>query len=161
VVYIINKSPLPPGLLDLKTDAAMPAIMHMQRGNIPPTFSMGADADLDNNGKISSAEGSGITPYIFGGLLDSAYQVLRRYYRASLITETIGIADEFNRIPVARFTFSTVATPGFEANDTVVTETSANPSWANSLGNIKANHTTIKTGTNIRKLINKTITLGR
>jgi hypothetical protein len=43
----------------------------------------------------------------------------------------------------------------------MVTKTSANPGWATSVENVKVNHTTIKTGNNVRKLVEQTISLGR
>ena len=157
VAYTFNKAPLPPGLWDLKTDSAMPAIMRMQRGNIWPTFSIGADADLDNNGKISNSEGAGMIYWVFGDQMNAAYQVLRRYSSVSARLVPLALYPTYGQ----KLTLSMVNTSADQPNDIVVTEASANPSWATALGNVKANHTTMKTGDNIRKFINQTITLGR
>jgi hypothetical protein len=48
-----------------------------------------------------------------------------------------------------------------QENDIVVTQASANPSWAAPIGNVMASHSAIKTGANVRRLIDKTMSLGR
>jgi pimeloyl-ACP methyl ester carboxylesterase len=160
--YYANQGPQLPGLKDLTTDAATQAINKGKRGDISPTFSIGASADLNGNHQLDSSEANGIASIlgfpVTGStaikLFNTSYQILRNYSKASLVS-----IREINRHRTLEFSTTPTITP--QENDIFVTETSANPGWAVPIGNIMANHTTIKSGDNIRKLINKTLLLGR
>jgi len=149
----------PPGLWDLTTVAATQAKDAKQRGNISPTFSIGASADLDNDHIIDGSEGR-LLP-LTNSILNSVYQINRNYSSASFLK----ITGTINTGRTLIFSTTEAKTP--QENDIFVTETSANPSWATPLGNVMANHSTIKTnsttqqGTDVRKLIEQTISLGR
>ena len=165
MVDIVGAGPQPPGLWDLKTNATVSAIMEMKRGNISPIFSIGASADLDGNHKMNGSEADkilSISGRAAALVLDPSYQVNLNYLGTSLvkfIPTVVATPSPFIFASGIALVFSTTSATTPQENDIFVTETSANPSWATPLGNVMANHSTIKTGNNVRKLIEQTISL--
>ncbi len=145
-----------PGIRDLTIDVATNAVARGGRGNIPNTFSLAANADLDQDGVIQKdPDLVGLFPYFTRWAGARAWQVLRHYSQVTYVsTETIvtGVGGPYgnNVITVVSYN-ATPTTP--QENDVVVTLASALPSYANSLGTVRANHSTMKTGDNLARFL--------
>ena len=149
--------PKPPGLLDLRTSSYQPALKAGMRGNISPTFSIGASADANNNGRLDSSEANGMPAGGSEAIFDASWTVTRDYLSAREVTvkKTPGIL--FGTTTTLVFETTSANTP--QENDIVVSQRSANPPYATPLGNVIANHTTVKSAANIDSIIDRTITL--
>ena len=153
----IGQAPKKPGLSDLRTSAFAEAFSRGFRGNISPTYSIGASADANNDGSLNASEANGMPGGGLTTLFNSSWNVMRLYSSAALvrIVTTPGRVYGTNR--TLEFSTTPAATP--QDNDIVVSQASANPSYAQSLGNVVANHSSIKSAVNVRTLVEKTITL--
>jgi len=147
-------APTPPGLNDLQTRSADNAIKNGFAGNISPTYTIGADADLNRDGKLDGSEANGM-PTGSEWAFAPAWRVLQDYDSARIV----GVRER----KVAGFTvwrtliFETTTTPAARANDIAVTEFSASPFYGTSLGDVMANHAAVKSGANVRTILNRTV----
>ena len=154
-----------PALLDLTTWAARDALTHGMRGNVPTTLLFAADADLNSNDKLDSSgpdEIRPLFPLVAYPIARASWELMRRYSSAGIVgTDTIrrctgGEDVTCEWVPVLRYTL----TPGGDANDIVVTVTSAMPEQftaARRMGVRKANHSTVKHFQTIRRILESTI----
>lgn len=152
--WTFGQGPQLPGLRDLTTYRATAALASGLRGNVSPTFSYGADADLNGNGVLSDAEASPLFPAVAAHGARRAWQVLRDFSSATFALTTVPGAFWGTRTVL---TYTVVAAPIAQANDIVVTTSSANPGYATSLGNVMANHSTVKSAANVRVILDRTI----
>ncbi|WP_232460203.1 MULTISPECIES: hypothetical protein [Vibrio] len=60
--------------------------------------------------------------------------------------------------PITSVSYQAIQTTP-QDNDVVVTLTSANPSYAKALGNVLANHSTMKTGQNVEHFLQQIISM--
>lgn len=147
-------APTPPGLNDLQTRSADNAIKNGFAGNISPTYTIGADADLNGDGRLDGSEANGM-PTGSEWAFAPAWRVLQDYDSARMV----GVIEK----KVAGFTvwrtlvFETTTTPAARANDIAVTEFSASPFYGTSLGDVMANHAAVKSGANVRTILNRTV----
>jgi pimeloyl-ACP methyl ester carboxylesterase len=156
--WTFGQGPQLPGLRDLTTSTASTAINNGLRGTVKPTYSFGADADLDSDGDLESSESKGLFPGIAHYAAERTWRVLRDFSSASIVKTE----DRFIWLPVPMTVkvLTYQANPGGPyPNDIVVTTKSANPSYATPLGNVKANHSTMKTGARIEKVLPLTLPL--
>lgn len=163
-----DDSPKEPGLDDLQTSAYQPAVTQNFRGagtGIAHMYSIGGNANLNNNADIDGNEANGMGVGGSESLWNPAWHVLREYSSAQAIQckVTPGVVWGTNSTLV--FSATTVSTP--QENDLAVSVNSAHPDYSESLGvdvgvgigNVNANHTTIKSAANVKTIIDKTITL--
>jgi triacylglycerol lipase len=154
--WTFGQGPQLPGLMDLTTYEATAALAAGQRGNINPTFSIGADADLNGNNDLESGESAGLFPGIAHYAARRAWLVMRDFSAAPIVSTTTVPGMLWGTRTV--LTYRTVPGGPF-ANDIVVTTGSANPAYATSLGNFPANHSTIKTGARIQQILPRILSL--
>lgn len=152
--WTFGKGPQLPGLRDLTTYRATTALSAGLRGNVSKTFSYGADADLNGDAALSDAEASPLFPAIAAHGARRAWQVLRDFSSATFTLTTVPGTFWGTRTVL---TYNVVAAPASQANDIVVTTSSANPGYATSLGNVMANHSTVKSAANVRVILDRTI----
>ena len=152
--WTFGQGPQLPGLRDLTTYAASAAINSGLRNNIANTFTIGANADADGNNELSSAEILPLFPSGTHYAAKRAWQVLRDFSTVTLTT-TLAPGRFWGMRTV--LTYTILAQPVAQANDIVVTQKSANPSYGNSLGNVLANHSSVKSGANIGTILVRTI----
>lgn len=145
-----------PGLADLTTYASTAALNMGHRNNIQNLYSLGANADLNHNNQLSSNESAGLIPSAVHKAAETAWSVLRDFQTANMKLTTI--PGKFWGTKTV-LTYQTTMADEPRANDIVVTEHSANPDFAQSLGNVDANHATIKNRSNIETILNSTIPL--
>lgn len=150
-------APARPGLDDLKTSAYSSALSNRFRGNIPNTYSIGASADINSNGELDDSEANGMPVFGSEKLLRSAWHVIRDYSSAQFVRVDTRKGTIYGTNKVLVFSTTTAPTP--QANDIMVSETSANPSYATPLGNVTANHSSIKNAAAVEALVARTITL--
>lgn len=165
--------PQPPGLDDLTTQAAIAAINAGIRGNVPNTFTIGADAGANcatmANGNPQQLTDGEIDPLAdeapFGtqgytyDALRLAYQLICRYTSAVDLgtTTTEGF---FGFGSTTTLTYSTVASTTTQPNDVVVGIRSANPGWGTALvNNASTNHSEVKSGANVQRFLDRMIKL--
>lgn len=152
--WTFGQGPQLPGLRDLTTYRATSAIAAGLRGNISPTFSIGANADADGSGTLSNAEASPLFPAVAAYGARRAWQVLRDYNSATFTLTTVPGTFWGTRTVL---TYTVAAAPAAQANDIVVTTTSANPSYTTGLGNVLGNHSTVKSRANVATILTRTI----
>jgi hypothetical protein len=157
--------PQPPGLNDLTTQSANEAILAGVRGNVPNTFTIGADAGPSCTRAPTNAEIDPMNPIsgvpLLGGYtynaLRLAYQSICSYSSAVRLSTTV-VPVGLTLISV--LTYETVLAPAPNPNDVVVGYSSANPGWGTPLGNqTSTNHSTVKNGGNVREILDQTIKL--
>jgi triacylglycerol lipase len=140
-----------PGLDDLTTQAASTALLLRQRGNISPTFAYGGNADINGDGELQSAERQFVRA-------DIPWNVMRNFTQARVVnTFTEPGFLGFGTRTVIEFVASPSAAP--LANDVVVTTNSALPSYANSLGVVRRNHSSIVDYALIEDFLDRTVNL--
>lgn len=160
--------PQPPGLDDLTTYAAIDAINAGVRGNVPNTFTIGADAGPSCTSAPTNAQIDPMNPVsniLFIGsytydALRLAYQSICEYSSAKQVK--LEFMPTFNPdYPVITvLTYQTVLNATANPNDVVVGLTSANPGYGTPLGNQSSiNHATVKNSGNVRKILDRTISL--
>lgn len=155
--WTFGQGPQLPGLADLTTGAATTALSLGLRGNIPTTFTLGADADLNGDNNLSSNESAGLFPGVAHYAARRAWLVLRDFSSAPILSLTTVPGVFFGTKTV--LTYTTIVSPRPQPNDIVVTLNSANPSYGAALGNSLANHSTIKNAANISLILDNTIPL--
>jgi triacylglycerol esterase/lipase EstA (alpha/beta hydrolase family) len=160
--------PQPPGLNDLTSWAAIDARNAGLRGNVNNTFTFGADAGPQCSGPPTDAQIDPMNPAssvpLLGGYvynrLRMAYQSICTYASATQVQLEMIQTFDPNRPFITVLTYAVTAAPGPNPNDVVVGITSANPGWGTPLGNnANTNHTTVKNADNVRKILDKTISL--
>ncbi|AKU21311.1 triacylglycerol lipase [Massilia sp. NR 4-1] len=153
--WTFGQGPQLPGLRDLTTYAATAAISTGQRGNIPGTYTFGANADLNHDDQLTDNE---MDPYpgLSHRALERAWRVLRTFQEATMTLTTVPGHIWGTRTVL---TYTTVLTPEPQANDIVVTENSANPGYGTPLGNSGANHNTVRSVGNVNTALDTTIPL--
>ncbi len=152
-----------PGLLDLTTEVARNS--QLLRSSLPPTLTLGANADLDGDLRIDGTEaaGSGLPQNFALTSADTVWNVLRSVASARVVRTELRTI----RLPGLPPTFVTVSTLVYETtqapnlpNDLVVTTLSANPSYSRERdSSLRANHTTIRSGPGVTRMLEKTIDL--
>lgn len=152
--WTFGQGPQLPGLADLTTYEATAAKSKGQRGNVGRTFTFGADADANGDNKLSAAEASPLFPAAAAYAASRAWQVLRDFSSATFTTATVP-GRLWGTRTVLTYTATLAPTP--QANDIVVTLSSANPSYGTHVRNVKANHGTVKSGTNVDLILDRTI----
>ncbi|OEE67051.1 hypothetical protein A1OO_14915 [Enterovibrio norvegicus FF-33] len=154
--------PKMPGIEDLTTDTASNAISAGTRGNITQTFSMGANADLDQDGVIQKdPDIVGLFPWGSRWAGVAAWEALRNFSSAAYLDTQQFVSPHYSNgynviITTVRYTANVTTA---QENDVVVTLASANPSFATSLGNVLANHSTMKTGPNVLRFVQNIISM--
>lgn len=154
--WTFGQGPQLPGLRDLTTYAATTAISTGQRGNIRRTFTFGADADANSDNQLSTAEASPLFPSAAAYAAKRAWQVLRDFSSATFTTTTVPGRFWGTRTVL---TYTAALAPTQQANDIVVTLRSANPVYGVGVGNVKANHSTVKSGSNVDLILDRTISI--
>jgi triacylglycerol lipase len=151
--WTFGQGPQLPGLADLTTYAATAALSSGLRNNISDTFTIGADADVDGDNDVSNAEIAPLAPGAAAYALRRAWRVLRDFQSATMVL-TVVPGQYWGTRTVLTYTTTVAPTP--QPNDIVVTLRSANP-YGTPLGNSLANHSSVKSGANIRTILTKTI----
>lgn len=154
--WTFGQGPQLPGLADLTTYRATAARSAGLRGNISSTFTFGANADLNGDNDLSSAEASPLFPSVAAYAARRAWLVLRDFSAAPMTLTTVP-----GRLWGTRtvLTYETILAPTPQANDIVVTLGSANPSYGTPVANVMANHSTVKSGANVSAILDRTIPL--
>lgn len=151
----LGQGPGLPGIRDLTTYRATSALSSRLTGNIKPTFTYGADADVDGDGQLDDSE----SDPLFGSLIKWAgrltWQVMRDFSEAKIVSVTTKEGWFWTERKV--LTYNTVTSQSPQDNDIVVTTRSAHPSYGTSRGTIKGNHSTVKNPANIRTILSDTI----
>ncbi|MEZ8818494.1 alpha/beta hydrolase [Vibrio sp. 10N.222.54.A1] len=156
--------PKMPGIRDLTTDTASNAIQMRTRGNIANTFSIGANADLNQDGVIEKdPDIVGLFPWGSRWAGVTAWQALRSFSSAAYLdtqTQSVTMPSVHGpqAHPITIVSYQAIQTVPQE-NDVVVTLASANPSYTNALGNVLANHSTMKTGQNVEHFLQQIISM--
>jgi len=152
--WTFGKGPQLPGLADLTTYAATAALSTGLRNNISETFTIGADADVNGDGDVSSAEISPLAPAAAAYALRRAWRVLRDFDSVTMALTTVP-GKYWGTRTVLTYTANVAPTP--QPNDIVVTLRSANPGYGAPLGNGLANHSSVKSGANVGTILTRTI----
>jgi pimeloyl-ACP methyl ester carboxylesterase len=152
--WTFGQGPQLPGLADLTTYAATAALSTGLRNNIERTFTVGADADLNHDNALTSNESTPLFPSVAHYAAERAWLVLRDFSAAPMTLTTIPGQLWGTRTVL---TYTTNVAPAPQANDIVVTLTSANPGYGTPLDNSMANHSTVKTGANVNAILDATI----
>lgn len=155
--WTFGQGPQLPGLADLTTGSAAAALSVGLRGNIPTTFTIGANADLNGDNDLTSDESAGLFPGAVHYAARRAWRVLRDFSSAPILSVTTVPGAFFGTKTV--LTYATIVSPQPQPNDIVVTTNSANPGYGAALGNSLANHSTVKSAANINLILDKTIPL--
>ncbi|MBQ5938415.1 MULTISPECIES: triacylglycerol lipase [unclassified Massilia] len=154
--WTFGQGPQLPGLADLTTGAATTALSLGLRGNIPNTYTYGANADLNGDNDLTQPESDPLFPSIAHYAARRAWLVLRDFQSAPMTLTTVP-----GRLWGTRtvLTYDTILAPAPQANDIVVTLRSAHPGYGTPLGNNAANHSTVKNGLNVNRILDLTIPL--
>lgn len=155
--WTFGQGPQLPGLADLTTHAATAAISTGLRGNIGNTFTIGADADLNGDNDLTSNESSPLFPGVAHYAARRAWRVLRDFTAAPILSITTKPGSLWGTRTV--LTYSTIVSAQPLPNDIVVTRQSANPGYGAPLGDVLANHSTVKSGANVDRILDTTIPL--
>lgn len=154
--WTFGQGPQLPGLADLTTGAATSALSIGLRGNIPNTFTYGANADLNGDNDLTQPESDPLFPSIAHYAARRAWLVLRDFQAAPMTLTTVPGRFWGTRTVL---TYNTIVAPSPQPNDIVVTLRSAHPGYGTSLGNNSANHSTVKNGLNVNRILDLTIPL--
>jgi len=146
--WTFGQGPQLPGLRDLATYASL------ARGNIANTFTIGASADADGNNALSNAEIAPLFPAVAAYAARRAWLVLRDFSSATMSFTTVPGTFWGTRTVL---TYTAVLANAAQPNDIVVSHASANPGYGTPMGNVLANHSSVKSGANVNLLLDKTI----
>lgn len=150
----LGQSPQPPGIDDLTTYAATAALTAGQRGNVPNTFSIGANADTNGNNVLDNAEINPYPPIARDGLRMS-WGIMRNV--VSVVS--VGTRTVPGRLWGTRtvLDYRTTAGGPFD-NDIVVTVNSAHPGYTTAVQRaFGGNHATVKNPGLVRQVMDRTI----
>ncbi len=146
--WTFGQGPQLPGLRDLATYASSP------RGNIANTFTIGASADADGNNELSTAEIAPLFPSVAAYAARRAWLVLRDFSSATMSFSTVpGLLWGTRTV----LTYTTTLAGAPQPNDIVVSHASANPGYGSPVGNVLANHSSVKSAANVNLLLDRTI----
>jgi len=157
-----GQGPRLPGLRDLTTAAATTALASGVRGNIPNTYTFGADADLNGDNDLSAPESEplfdicAVCPVSAHYAAARAWRVLRDFAAVPMSLTTVPGHYWGTRTVL---TYHTVMTPSPQRNDIVVTLRSAHPGYGTSVSDSMANHSTVKSAANVNRILDLTIPL--
>lgn len=154
--WTFGQGPQLPGLADLTTGAATTALSLGLRGNIANTFTYGADADLNGDNDLTQPESAQLFPSIAHYAARRAWRVLRDFEAAPMTLTTVPGRFWGTRTVL---TYDTIVASSPQPNDIVVTLRSAHPGYGTQLGNNSANHSTVKNGLNVNRILDLTIPL--
>lgn len=160
--WTFGQGPQNPGLGDLTTQRALQAIASGVRGNISKTFTIGADADLNGDNDLTTNESAGLFPGIAHYGAERAWRVLRDFSSAhtvEIVTKRLPARPKRRSRTITILKYAATSTIQAQNNDIVVTLNSANPSYGQAIGNVMANHSTLKNAQNITRIVNNTIHL--
>lgn len=153
-----NAGPQFPGVRDLTTYEASNAISLGLRGNISKTFTIGADADLNSDNELNINEDDELFPGLLHWYADESWLLMRDFSSISIVSITTVPGTFWGTNKTLIYNSVVATTP--QANDIVVTVNSANPSYGTSLLMADpANHSTVKNGANIQRILTATIPL--
>lgn len=169
----LGQGPQPPGLYDLTTQAAEAAINLGQRGNVPNTFSVAADAGPNCAREPTRAELDEMVPgfanaILFGYVtssLQNAYMLICNVTSAvetgrTIRTTTVCTQGGCFPVDLVTLTYNVVASPALNPNDAVVAVRSALPSYATAVAtNSSTNHSEVKRQNNVRELLKRMLPL--
>lgn len=155
--WTFGQGPQLPGLQDLATSTSSNAVAARLRGNINPTYSIGAFADANGDGTLSSAEINPLFPSVAHYAARRAWRVMRDFSSASIVSVVNNPCTFCLSGTKSTLTYNTVLASTPRPNDIVVTTQSANPGYATSLGNNAGNHASVKNAANAETLILRTI----
>lgn len=155
--WTFGQGPQLPGLEDLTTYRATAAIATGQRGNIGRIFTIGADADLNHDGQLTSNESAGLFPSSVHYAAERAWRVLRDFSSAPIVS-VVQVPGRFWGTRTV-LTYRTDQAPTPQANDIVVTTRSANPDYGTPLGDVLRNHSTVKNGDTVQSILDRTVPL--
>lgn len=156
-IWTFGAGPKLPGIYDLTTHKSTQQIISGLRGNINPTYTIGAFADANGNAVLDSSEVAGMTG---GSALLKQYRKTWNVMRNVSSVNVVNVAKKKGFFGTnTTYTYTVTPTTNNNGNDIVVTTKSANPSYGVSLGNRSGNHTTVKRYVNAKLLIEKTIKL--
>jgi len=151
---LLKKGPQPPGLEDLTTEQAGKALEAGTRGNVPHSFTIGADVGPECKAAPSNEELKYFARLGVYDLMRLAYQSICRYtYVAYAGTQFILATTE------TLYWVKLLPAGVIGINDGVVSSQSAHPKWIGytPVATYKnLNHTTIKNGTTIQKIFEHT-----
>jgi len=153
--WTFGNGPQLPGLRDLTVARAAAARNLKLRGNISPTFTIGANADLNSDNALTSNESAGLFPKAAHYAAERSWRVLRNFSSANMTTAKVP-GNFFGTRTVLTYT---AVTQTAQDNDIVVTTASANPTYGTALGNTQHNHSTVKNAANINKILQRTVSL--
>ncbi len=162
--------PQPPGLEYLTTQAAASALLAGLRGNVPDTFTIGADAGPDCTRQPTDAEIAPMVDSAPFGTQTYANNTMRLAYQAICDFSSaidLGTTSQFvysasgnSMYMITTLTYSTSTAATQQPNDIVVGINSANPGWGTPLGNnADTNHSEVKNSANIQQFLDRTIKL--
>ncbi|MBT9491730.1 MAG: alpha/beta hydrolase [Paucibacter sp.] len=146
--WTFGQGPQLPGLRDLATYSGTP------KGNIANTFTIGADADANGDNDLSAAEAAPLFPGVAAYAARRAWLVLRDFGSATMSFSTVPGRFWGTRTVL---TYTTHLAPTPQANDIVVTLNSANPGFGTPMGNVTANHSSVKSAANVNRLLDRSI----
>lgn len=155
--WTFGQGPQLPGLNDLTVAHAAEARNLGLRGNISPTFTIGANADLNSDNALTTDESAGLFPSSVHYAAERSWRVMRDFSSAPILSITQVPGRFFGTRTV--LTYQTVVAQSPQANDIVVTTGSANPSYGTPLGNTMNNHSTVKNVGNINKILGRVVPL--
>lgn len=162
--------PQPPGIYDLTTQNSNAAINAGVRGNVGNTYTIGADAgpNCEERRALTNGEIDPMNPnpntlflgtYIYNRLR-MAYQSICSYSSAVQVSFDVLPSFDPSFPPTTVLTYATVQNATANPNDIVVGVRSANPGYGMWLGDsASTNHSTVKNSGNVRKLLDKAISL--
>lgn len=139
-----------------------PASMLAYNGTVtvPPStkfYNFGADADLNNDGKIVASENQ-VYPNVFfissgNSMADAAYQIMKGVMTINVVPTPILDSTGYPVSTITKIEKGAVISTPF-GNDLAVTTWSAEHPAASHLGVLNANHTTIKAGSTAQFILN-------
>ena len=157
--WTFGQGPQLPGLRDLTVARASAAISLGLRGNVNRTYTIGANADLNHDGRLTSNESAGLFPGIAHYAARRSWRVMRDFSSAPILSVTTVPCWYCWGGTRTVLTYETVTAQTPQDNDIVVTTRSANPSYGTSLGNTMHNHSTVKNADNVTRFLEKTFPL--
>lgn len=170
---VLGQGPQQPGLGDLTTQSAEAALRLRQRGNVPNTFTVAADAGPNCQREPTRAELDQMIPgfanaVLFGYItssLQNAYMVMCNVASAKEVSRVTTQSVVCTRggcfpVPLVTLTYDVVPSSGPQPNDAVVTVGSAHPGYGSRITtNASTNHSEVKRRSNVQELLKRILPL--